>query len=98
MEIQSQIIDKRFNYKFERSSDKLCINLVISGSKKIKIILSFPSHHFGIGFKEREVIEDVLDDFLSPDGWYLIPPYFITEVNFPRCKHDNITEFILVRK
>ena len=98
MEIQSQFIDKLFKYKFERSSNELCINLLISGSKKIKIILSFPSDHFGIAFKEREVIEDVLDDFLSPGGWYLILSYFITEVNFPRCKHNNFTKFILVRK
>lgn len=92
------IANKLWRYKFKRSNEKVQINLVIKRNKKIKIVLCFSSENYGFAFQEREIIEDLLEDNLSFDGWYLIPQYFITEVEKPFFKHNNITEFVLVRK
>ena len=36
--------------------------------------------------RETEIIEDLLEDNLSSDGWYLTPQYFITEMEVPFFK------------
>ena len=80
------IANKLWRYKFERSCEKLQINLVIQRDKKIKIVFCFSSENYGFAFQEREFIEDFLEDNLLSDGWHLIPRYFITEVEVPFLK------------
>ena len=36
--------------------------------------------------RQTEIIEDLLEDNLSSDGWYLTPQYFITEIEVPFFK------------
>ena len=95
MEIRSKIV-KLLKYKFRRTSDDLQINLVVSGSNKIKVVLHFSFDYLNLRV-ERQIIEDLLE-FLTDNGWYLVLSYFVTEVKFSNCKHKNITEFIIIQK
>ena len=84
-------------YRFERSSEELQINLVIEPDKKIKTILCFSSKNYEFATQEIEIIEDLLEKDLSPDSWYLVPHYELIEVEVAYSKHNNITEFVLIR-
>ena len=84
-------------YRFERSSEELQINLVIEPNKKINIILCFSSKNYEFATQEIEIIEDLLEKDLSPDSWYLVPHYELIEVEVAYSKHNNITEFVLIR-
>ena len=97
MEIQSKIVNKLSKYQSRRTSDDFQINLVVSGSNKIKVVLHFSFDYLNLRV-EREIIEDLLQGFLTDNGWYLVPSYFVTDVKFSNCKHKNITEFITIRK
>ena len=97
-ETEFRIKIKLIQYRFERSSEKLQINLVIyPDKKKIKITLCFSSENYEFASQEREFIEDLLEEDLSPDGWYLVPHYELIEVEAPYFKHNNITNFVLIR-
>ena len=96
-ETELRIKTKSTEYRFERSSDELQINLVVNPDKKIKTNLCFSSENYDFASQEREYIEDLLEEDLSPDGWYLVPHYELIEVERPYFKHNNITEFVLIR-
>ena len=88
---------KLTEYRFQRSSEKLKINLVVYLDKKIKITLCFSSESYEFASQEREFIEDLLQEDLSPDSWYLVMHYKSIEVEVPYFKHNNITNFVLIR-
>ena len=71
-ETEFRIKTKLIGYRSERSSEELHINLVFYPDKKIKITLCFSSENYKFAFQEREIIEDLLEEDLSPDGWYLV--------------------------
>ena len=96
-ETELRIKTKLIEYRFERSSDDLQINLAVYPDKKIKITLCFSSENYDFASQEREYIENLLEEDLSPDGWYLVPHYELIEVERPYFKHNNITEFVLIR-
>ena len=96
-ETDFRIITKLTEYRFERGSEKLQINLVIYPDKKIKITFCFSSENYEFASQEREIIEDLLEEDLSPDGWYLVPHYELIKVEVAYFKHNNITEFVLIR-
>ena len=96
-ETELRIKAKSTEYRFERSSDELQINLVVNPDKKIKTNLCFSSENYDFASQEREYIEDLLEEDLSPDGWYLVPHCELIEVERPYFKHNNITEFVLIR-
>ena len=88
---------KLIGYRSERSSEELQINLVFYPEKKIKITLCFSSENYEFASQEREIIEDLLKEDLLPGSWYLVPHYKLIEVEAAFFKHNNITEFILIR-
>ena len=96
-ETDLRITTKLTQYRFGRSSGEFQINLVIKPDKKIKIILCFSSKNYGFVFQEREIFENLLEEDLLPDGWYLVLQYDLIEVEMPYFKHNNITEFVLIR-
>ena len=96
-ETDFRIITKLTEYRFERGSEKLQINLVIYPDKKIKITFCFSSENYEFGSQERESIEDLLEEDLSPDGWYLLLHYELIEVETSCFKHNNITNFVLIQ-
>ena len=96
-ETELRIKTKLIEYRFERSSDELQINLAVYPDKKIKITLCFSSENYDFASQEREYIENLLEEDLSPDGWYLVSHYELIEVERPYFKHNNITEFVLIR-
>ena len=96
-EAEFRIRTRLTEYRFERSSEKLQINLAVYPDKKIKITLCFLSENYEFASQEREFIEDLLEKNLSPDGWYLVLHYELIEVEMPYFKHNNITEFVLIR-
>ena len=96
-ETELRIKTKLIEYRFERSSDELQINLAVYPDKKIKVTLCFSSENYDFASQEREYIEDMLEEDLSPDGWYLVPHYELIEVERLYFKHNNITEFVLIR-
>ena len=65
-------------------------------NKKIKIIFCFPSEDWYIVSEERERIEDLFENYISPDKWYLVPNCNIFEVNVPYIRFKNIAQFILI--
>ena len=97
-EVDFRIAEKLAQYRFERSNEELQINLRIGRDKTIKITLCFSSKNCHFAFEEREYIEDLLKNDLSSDGWYLIPEYKLTDVEVPYFRHNNITQFILIRR
>ena len=96
-ETDPRIKTKLIRYRFERSSEELQINHVIYSDKKIKITLCFLSENYNFASQEREIIEDLLEEDLSPDGWYLVLPYELVEVDVPYFTHNNITNFVLIQ-
>ena len=48
-------------YRSERMSSRLQINLCIIKDRKFKITLCFPSEDWHVAFEERECIEDLLE-------------------------------------
>ena len=96
-ETDHRIKTKLIRYRFERSSEELQINHVIYPDKKIKVTLCFLSENYNFASQEREIIEDLLEEDLSPDGWYLVPHYELIEADAPYFKHNNITNFVLIQ-
>ena len=96
-ETEFRIKTKLIGYRSERSSEELQINLVFYPDKKIKITLCFSSENYEFASQEREIIEDLLEEDLLPDGWYLVLHYKLIEVEVAYFKHNNITEFVLIR-
>ena len=91
-----QLRRKLFRYRIDRSSERLQINLCIEQNKKLKISLCFPSEDWYIVSEERERIEDLFENDISHDEWYLVPNYDIVEVNAPYFRFKNIVQFILI--
>ena len=91
-QMEKKIVNALYKYKFERTTDDLQINLVVSGSDKIQVVLyfSFDSLHFR---NEREIVEDLLEKIPIEDDWYLVPSYFVTKVDLSNCKHKNFPVF-----
>ena len=97
-EVDLRIAEKLVQYRFERNNEEFQINLCIERDKTIKITLCFSSKNWHFASEEREYIEDLLENDLSSDGWYLIPEYKLIDVEVPYFKHNNITQFILIRR
>ena len=96
-ETEFRMKTKLIGYRSERSSEELQINLVFYPDKKIKITLCFSSENYEFTSQEREIIEDLLEEDLSPDSWYLVPHYELIELEAAYFKHNNITEFVLIQ-
>ena len=96
MEKQLKIVSALFKYKFKRTTDDLQINLVVSGSKKIQVVLYFSFHSINLR-KEREIIEDLLEKIPMKNYWYLVPSYFVLKVESANCKHKNFTVFTILK-
>ena len=96
IETDFRIKTKLIQYRSERSSEELQINLVVKLDKKITIILCFSSENYDFASQEREHIEDLLEEDLPPDGWYLVLHYELIKLETPYFKHNNITEFVLI--
>ena len=96
MEKQFKIVKALYKYKFKRTTDDLQINLVVSGSDKIQVVLyfSFDSLHLR---NEREIVEDLLEKIPIENDWYLVPSYFVTKVESSNCKHKNFTVFTILK-
>ena len=96
MEKQIKIVSALFKYKFERTTDDLQINLAVSGSEKIQVVLyfSFDSLHLR---NEREIVEDLLEKIPIENDWYLVPSYFVIKVELSNCKHKNFTVFTILK-
>ena len=93
---KKKIVSVLFKYKFKRSTDDLEINLVVSGSEKIQVVLyfSFDSLHLR---NEREIVEDLLEKIPLKNDCYLVPLYFVTKVESSNCKHRNFTVFTILK-
>ena len=96
MEKQIKIVSVLFKYKFKRTTDNLQINLVVSGSEKIQVVLYFLFDSLNLR-KEREIIEDLLEKIPIENDWYLVPSYFVTKVELSNCKHKNFTVFTILK-
>ena len=94
MEKQLKIISALFKHKFKRTTDDLQINLVVNGSEKIQVSLyfSFDSLHLR---NEREIVEDLLEKIPIKNDWYLVPSYFVTNIESSNCKHKHFTVFTI---
>ena len=97
MEKQIKIVSALFKYKFKRTTDDLQINLVVSGSGKIQVVLyfSFDSLHLR---NEREIVEDLLEKIPIENEWYLVPSYFVIKVELSNRKHKKFTVFTILKK
>ena len=95
-ETEFRIKTKLIGYRSERSSEELQINLAFYPDKKIKITLCFSSENYEFASQEREIIEDLLEEDLPPDVWYLVPHYKLIEVEAAYFKHNNITKFVSI--
>ena len=95
-ETEFRMKTKLIGYRSERSSEELQINLVFYPDKKIKITLCFSSENYEFASQEREIIEDLLEEDLPPDVWYLVPHYKLIEVEAAYFKHNNITKFVSI--
>ena len=96
MEEQIKIVSALFKYKFKRTTDDLQINLVVSGSEKIQVVLYFLFDSLNLR-KEREIIEDLLEKIPIENDWYLALSYFVTKVELSNCKHKNFTAFTILK-
>ena len=92
--MEKKIFNAIYQYKFERTTDDLQMNLVVSGSDKIQVALyfSFDSLHLR---NEREIFEDLLEKNPTQNDWYLVLSYFVTKVESSNCKHKNFTAFTI---
>ena len=97
MEKQFKIVKALYKYKFKRTTDDLQINLVVSGSDKIQVVLyfSFDSLHLR---NEREIVEDLLEKIPIENEWYLVPSYFVIKVELSNRKHKKFTVFTILKK
>ena len=93
---QIKIVSAVFKYKFKRATDDLQINLVVSGSEKIQVVLCFSFDSLNLR-KEREIIEDLLEKIPIENDWYLVPSYFVTKVELSNCKHKKFTVFTILK-
>ena len=95
-QMEKKIVNALYKYKFERTTDDLQINLVVSGSDKIQVVLyfSFDSLHLR---NEREIVEDLLEKIPIKNDWHLVPSYFVTKVESSNCKHKNFTVFTILK-
>ena len=93
-QMEKKIFNAIYQYKFERTTDDLLINLVVSGSDKIQLALyfSFDSLHLR---NETEIFEDLLEKNPIQNDWYLALLYFVTKVESSNCKHKNFTAFTI---
>ena len=60
MEKQLKIVNALYKYKIKRITDDLQINLVVSGSDKIQVVLYFSFDSLNLR-NEREIIENLLE-------------------------------------
>ena len=65
--------------------------------RRLKLLFVFHLKNYEFASQEREIIEDLLEEDLLPDGWYLVLHYKLIEVEVAYFKHNNITEFVLAR-
>ena len=80
-------------YRLTRTGERLQINLCIKQNKKIIVILCFPSEDWQLISVEREFFEDLMEEYLSHEEWYLKPHYKFTTVNKRYFNFDTITKF-----
>ena len=73
------------------------INLVVSGSKKIHVVLYFLFDSLNLR-KEWEIIKDLLEKIPIENDWYLVSPYFVTQVELSNCKHKKFHCFFNFKK
>ena len=94
--MEKKIVNGLYKYKLERATDDLQINLVVSGSDKIQVVLyfSFDSLHLR---NEREIVEDLLEKIPIENDWYLVPSYFVTKVESSNYKHKNFPAFTILK-
>ena len=60
MEKHLKIVNALYKYKIKRITDDLQINLVVSGSDKIQVVLYFSFDSLNLR-NEREIIENLLE-------------------------------------
>ena len=96
-EVYLELRQKLVRYRFERSSNRLQVNLCIKQDKEIRIVFCFPAEDWHLISKKREIFEDLVQKCLSSNGWYLKPKYKITSVQKPFFDHETITKFTMKR-
>ena len=87
-----RIKEKLLEYRLNRSHSRLKIKLCIS-QKKFRISFCFPTEDWLSTAVEKEYIEDLLENELSVNGWYLKPRYKLIPVDRSCFKHDCLTIF-----
>ena len=80
-------------YRLTRAGERLQINLCIKQNKEIIVTLCFASEDWQLISAEREFFEDLMEEYLSPEGRYLKPHYQFTTVNKRYFNFDTITTF-----
>ena len=55
-------------YRLTRTGEHLQINLCIKQNKEIIVTLCFPSEDWQLISVEREFFEDLMEEYLSPEG------------------------------
>ena len=88
---------QKLSYRFNKANKRIQMSLSFKQDKEIRITLCFPAEDWHKILKEREIFEDLVEDFLSSDGWYLKPRYKLTYVEAHYCDHDTITRFTMKR-
>ena len=84
-----ELRQKLLSYRLERSHEPLQINLCNKSHTVIK--------NWHLISKEREFFEDLVEKYLSYDGWYLKPRYKLTNVDKNYFNYDTITKFTMKR-
>ena len=72
------------NYRLKRENEKLLITTCISkiGSvETIEIVLNFDKKDWPDFVDEHSYLEDLLEEHISPDDWYFVPPFDIEPAN-----------------
>ena len=92
-----ELRQKLVEYRFERSHERLQINLCIKQHREIRVTFCFPAEDWGFLSKEREFFEDLVEEYLSSDGWYLKPKHKLVSIEKPYFNHNTITRFTLRR-
>ena len=96
MEIQKNIINELFKYKFTGTTEDLQINIIVSGDYQIKVFYHFSFDSINLR-SERDIIEDLIEKF-NESGWFLRPSYFEINIELKNCQHKKISEFVIFRK
>ena len=96
MEIQKNIINELFKYKFTRTTEDLQINIIVNGDYQIKVVYHFSFDSINLR-SERDIIEDLIEKF-NESGWFLRPSYFEINIELKNCQHKKISEFVIFRK